>query len=128
MVDELDRLMTAMRALPGIDSPASWVASRSPDQQLQWLASLNDHDVQRLEHLWPFWARTGQLPRQAIGRFWLFRGGRGGGKTRAGAEAVRAWIEDGCCRRVALVAPTITAGRQVMIEGESGLLAVCPPW
>jgi hypothetical protein len=48
MADELDRLMTVMRAQPGIDSPAGWVASRSPDQRLQWLASLTDHDVQHL--------------------------------------------------------------------------------
>jgi phage terminase large subunit-like protein len=128
MVDELDRLMTAIRAQPGIDSPASWVASLSPELRLEWLASLSDEDVQQLEYLWPFWARLEQLPPPGDWRFWLFRGGRGGGKTRAGAEAVRAGIEDGQYRRIALVAPTITAGRQVMIEGESGLLAVCPSW
>jgi phage terminase large subunit-like protein len=120
--------MSAIRAQPAIASPASWVASRSPDEQIQFLASLSDEDVQRLEYIWPFWARTEQLPPAGDWRFWLFRGGRGGGKTRAGAETIRSWIEDGHYRRVALVAPTIAAGRQVMIEGESGLLAVCPPW
>jgi phage terminase large subunit-like protein len=127
MADELDRLMTVMRAQPGIDSPPSSVASLSPERRLQWLASLSDYDVQHLEYLWPFWARTEQLPPLGHWRFWLFRGGRGGGKTRAGAEAVRAAVE-GRSRRIALVAPTIAAGRQVMIEGESGLIAVCPPW
>jgi phage terminase large subunit-like protein len=58
----------------------------------------------------------------------LFGGAGGGGKTRAGAEAIRAGVEEGRYRRVALIAPTIASGRQVMIEGVSGLLAVCPPW
>jgi phage terminase large subunit-like protein len=128
MVDELDRLMTAMRAQPGIDSPAGWVASLSPDQQLEWIESLSDRDVDQLDYLWPFWARIEQLPPAGDWRFWLFRGGRGGGKTRAGAEAIRGMVEEGRHRRIALVAPTIAAGRQVMIEGESGLLAVCPSW
>ena len=60
-------------------------------------------------------------------------GGRGAGKTRAGAEWVRAQVEgpgpfdDGRCRRVALVGDTIDEVRAVMVEGESGLLAVSPP-
>src|SRR6266699_4535717 len=103
MADELDRLMTAMRAQPGIDSPAGWVASLSPDQQLQWIESLSDRDVDQLDYLWPFWARIEQLPPAGDWRFWLFRGGRGGGKTRAGAEAIRGMVEEGRHRRIALV-------------------------
>jgi phage terminase large subunit-like protein len=60
-------------------------------------------------------------------------GGRGAGKTRAGAEWVRA-LALGLfspvvrqCRRIALVAPTLHEARSVMIEGESGLLAVHHP-
>ena len=81
-----------------------------------------------LQHLWPFWARDEQLPPPGDWRFWLFNGGRGAGKTRAGAEWIRSGIEEGRYRRVALIAPTMDAGRQVMIEGASGLLSVCPPW
>jgi phage terminase large subunit-like protein len=54
--------------------------------------------------------------------------GRGFGKTRTGAEWVRSQIEEGRASRVALVAPTGADVRDVMVEGESGLLAVCPPW
>lgn len=54
--------------------------------------------------------------------------GRGFGKTRTGAEWVRAQIESGACNRMALVAPTAADARDVMVEGESGLLAVCPAW
>ncbi len=53
-------------------------------------------------------------------------GGRGAGKTRAGAEWVRAQIEAGR-RRVALVGPAFADTREVMIDGESGLLGVGPP-
>ena len=54
--------------------------------------------------------------------------GRGFGKTRTGAEFVRAEIAAGRARRVALVAPTALDARNVMVEGESGLMAVAPPY
>jgi phage terminase large subunit-like protein len=51
-------------------------------------------------------------------------GGRGAGKTRAGAEWVRSLIESGRAKRIALVGPTLHDVREVMIEGPSGLKAV----
>lgn len=54
--------------------------------------------------------------------------GRGFGKTRTGAEWVRGEIESGRRGRIALVAPTAADVRDVMVEGESGILACCPPW
>jgi hypothetical protein len=68
------------------------------------------------------WAPTGDW------RFWLLRGGRGAGKTRAGEEWVRAAVEAGHARHMALIGPTEAAVRRVMMEGESGLLAITPPW
>lgn len=59
---------------------------------------------------------------------WLILAGRGFGKTRTGAEWVRAQIERHGRRRVALVARTTADARDTMVEGESGLLACCPPW
>lgn len=53
--------------------------------------------------------------------------GRGWGKTRTGAETVAEWVRSGKCRRIALVAPTAADARDVMIEGESGLLNVGQP-
>lgn len=56
-------------------------------------------------------------------------GGRGAGKTRAGAEWVRAQVEgakpldEGRSRRVALVGETIDQVREVMVFGDSGILA-----
>jgi phage terminase large subunit-like protein len=54
--------------------------------------------------------------------------GRGCGKTRTGAEMVRARVGACTARRLALVAPTAANARYVMVEGESGILAISPPW
>ncbi len=74
---------------------------------------------------WHIWAAEHQLAPAGNWRIWLFLGGRGAGKTRAGAEWVRAAIEAGA-RRVALVGPDQQAVREVMIEGPSGLLSLGP--
>ncbi len=74
-----------------------------------------------------------QLPPEGDWRAWVIMGGRGAGKTRAGAEWVRSQVEgarpldQGPCRRIALVGETIDQVREVMIFGESGILACCPP-
>ena len=53
--------------------------------------------------------------------------GRGAGKTRAAAEWIRKRVVDGGAKRIALVGRTTPDVRQIMIEGESGLLNVFPP-
>ena len=81
----------------------------------------------RWEHL----ARPEQLPPAGDWRQWLMIGGRGSGKTRAGAEWIaamalgRAPFATRPHERIALVAETLGDAREVMIEGESGLRAVC---
>src|SRR2546428_109560 len=57
-------------------------------------------------------------------RVWLLLAGRGFGKPRTGAEFVRARVEAGTARRIALLAPTALDARSIMVEGESGLLAI----
>lgn len=59
---------------------------------------------------------------------WLLMAGRGFGKTRVGAETTRIRVAAGKAGRVALVARTAADVRDVMIEGESGLLSVFPKW
>jgi phage terminase large subunit-like protein len=87
---------------------------------------------ERLEHDWPFWARAHQLPPLGDWKTWLILGGRGAGKTRAGAEWVRG-IALGLkefsarpARRIALIGETHNDVREVMIGGVSGLLAIHP--
>lgn len=90
-------------------------------------------DIAWLYWDWQLWARDDQLPPAGPWRTWLILGGRGAGKTRAGAEWVRAQalgippIAERPARRVALVAETLRDARQVMVEGVSGLLAIHPP-
>lgn len=72
---------------------------------------------------WRDYARPEQLaPAGDYWSTWLFMAGRGAGKTRAGAEWVHEQVRQGR-RRIALVGPTAADARDVMIEGESGLLA-----
>ncbi|MEL6452031.1 MAG: terminase family protein [Pseudomonadota bacterium] len=74
-----------------------------------------------------------QLPPPGDWRTWAILGGRGAGKTRAGAEWVRSMVEGsqpldpGRAKRVALVGETVDQVREVMIFGESGILACSPP-
>lgn len=75
--------------------------------------------------MWEAHARPGQLPPADPWSIWLVKAGRGWGKTRVGAEWVRSMAQPGA--RIALVGPTAADVRDVMIEGESGLLSVCEP-
>ncbi|MDE2352590.1 MAG: DNA-packaging protein [Alphaproteobacteria bacterium] len=91
--------------------------------------AINEYDADRIRWLldeWSFWARDEQRPPPGPWRIWLFLGGRGSGKTRAGAEWVAAGIRAGAMRRVALIGATFADVRSVMIEGVAGLLAVSP--
>ena len=77
---------------------------------------------------WVELAHEGQRAPSGDWRTWVFLGGRGAGKTRAGAE----WVWETALRlgeggRIALVAPTLNDARAVMIEGPSGLLNL-PYW
>ncbi|HEY5088287.1 MAG TPA: terminase family protein, partial [Gemmatimonadaceae bacterium] len=77
---------------------------------------------------WRAQAREKQLTPDGAWPKWLILSGRGWGKTRVGAEWVREKIESGTVRRGALVAPTASDARDVIVEGESGILAISPPW
>lgn len=91
------------------------------------LAGLSDAEAAHLLWDWPSWARPPQLPPPGNWRVWLVMAGRGFGKTRAGAEWVRALAEHNGAARIALVGATLHDTRAVMVEGESGLLAIAPP-
>lgn len=79
----------------------------------------------QLRHRWDLWARPAQLTPAGAWRRWVILAGRGWGKTRTGAEAIRQAVDEGA-KRIALVGATVADVRDVMIDGESGLLAVFP--
>jgi phage terminase large subunit-like protein len=76
---------------------------------------------------WAIVARDSQWEPPGDWRTWMLKCGRGFGKTRSGAEWVKSKIEDGTYGRIALVGPTAADVRDVMIEGESGILAISRP-
>jgi phage terminase large subunit-like protein len=82
-----------------------------------------------LENSWPAVARPNQLrPPGDWWQIWLLLAGRGFGKTRTLAEWVCDQAASGQASRIALVAATAADARDVLVEGESGILAVAPPW
>ena len=91
---------------------------------MKWVRALENVSLIALTDHWGFWARTDQKAPGGRWRTWLFMGGRGAGKTRAGAEWLRAEIHAGRARRIALVGPTMNDVREVMIAGVSGLQAI----
>jgi phage terminase large subunit-like protein len=110
------------------ESPMSWLASQPSEDWHQFLRSLSPREKMALEYRWRGWkARPNQLAPEGDWRTWLILAGRGFGKTRSGAEWVREQVEGGSARRIALVAETESEAREVMIEGESGILAISPP-
>jgi phage terminase large subunit-like protein len=81
-----------------------------------------------LEASWPAIARPNQLPPPGDWQVWLLLAGRGFGKTRTLAEWVCQQAASGQAGRIALVAATAADARDVLVEGQSGILAVSPPW
>jgi phage terminase large subunit-like protein len=89
--------------------------------------SLSDEEANSLLYDWEFWARAAQRTPEGAWRVWLILAGRGWGKTRTGAEWVKARAESNVYSRIALIGPTAADVRDIMVEGESGLLAVSQP-
>lgn len=90
----------------------------------RFLNELEYDTVDWLLHDWELWARDDQLPPLGAWLTWLLLGGRRAGKTRAGAEWVRAIALANEDARIALIGETLGDARSVMVEGVSGLLAV----
>lgn len=113
-------------------SGANLIASAPLSTQTAFLDGLDAKALAALPFLFDFWALPHQLPPAEDWRTWVILGGRGAGKTRAGAEWVRAQVEGptpqsaGAKRRVALVAETYEQAREVMVFGDSGIMSVTP--
>lgn len=122
-------------------SRAQLLASLSDEKRKEFLEGLSEKEAEELQYLWEFWARPDQLEPGTPGApetrtdwlTWLPLAGRGWGKSRVGAEFIRSNVcgstplTSGGYERVALVAETAADARDVMVEGESGILSVHPP-
>jgi phage terminase large subunit-like protein len=117
----------------GLKSGSAWLASAGSTETERFLAGLSDGALAALPYLFEFWALPHQTPPEGDWTTWVILGGRGAGKTRAGAEWVRTMVEGptpeapGCARRVALVGETYDQALAVMVKGESGIIACSPP-
>lgn len=126
--DPLSALRSDPRPLPetGSSTLRDIIPRLTLEQRAALFADLAPEQLDALRCDWPLWARAEQLPPPGDWSTWLVLAGRGWGKTRTGAEWVRSVARTlpGC--RIALVARTSADARDVMVEGESGLLAVSP--
>ncbi len=117
---------------PELKSAATWIACAPPQVQKALINGLSDNAILCLPYLFEFWAHAHQLPPSGEWRTWVILGGRGAGKTRAGAEWIRTQVEGatplgpGRGRRLALIGETYDQVRDVMILGDSGILACSP--
>ena len=117
-------------ALGGASAPDRTLSDQTA---LDLTGALSDLDPGELKYLlrdWSLVGRTEQQPPQGDWLTWLILGGRGSGKTRAGAEWVQAQVLAAGRRtdlRIALVAETLGDAREVMIDGASGLARLAGP-
>ena len=106
---------------PASDLDRAWLLSQ--------LEVLDDREAAEVPGDWRFAGRPEQMPPEGDWRIWMLMGGRGSGKTRAGAEWVHGLatgLFDGLPRdgRIALVGETFADAREVMIDGVSGICAI----
>jgi phage terminase large subunit-like protein len=90
------------------------------------LRRLTPTEAAALEWDWWWWGRPDQFLPPGAWRTWLILTGRGWGKTRTGAEAMRQWARD--YSHLALIGRTPADVRDVMVEGPTGILSVSPKW
>ncbi|MEO9782137.1 MAG: terminase family protein [Sedimentitalea sp.] len=118
---------------PDLRSGAVCLASETAVIREGFLDSLGEGALCALPFLFEFWALEHQLAPEGDWRSWVIMGGRGAGKTRAGAEWVRSQVEGarpldpGAKKRMALVGETYDQVREVMVFGDSGILSCSPP-
>ncbi|HXV74492.1 MAG TPA: terminase family protein, partial [Sphingomonadales bacterium] len=117
------------------DAPLAERLARLPRKTREaLLAGFDDEALKLLLYDGNFWARPSQLPPAGPWLCWLVLAGRGFGKTRTGAEWIRRNVEGPTplsappsgARRIALIAQTFADARDVMLEGESGLMPSSP--
>lgn len=107
---------------------ARHLIAREATEQKRFLDTLTKSELKCWLYDWTRWGRPDQMPPEVPWSTWLIMAGRGFGKTRAGAEWVRSIAEQDGTARFALVGASYAETRAVMIEGESGLLTIAPPY
>lgn len=114
-----------------MSSSIAEAVARQPEAQ-ELIRAASPADLAALMYCWEFWGRPKQFAPPGLWTTWLILAGRGFGKTRCGAEWVRSIVcgktpfASGSAKRIALVGETAADCRDVLVEGDSGILAVHP--
>ncbi len=90
------------------------------------MAIIKDDELPTLTFDWDTWAHDAQRTPPGDWTTWLLMGGRGAGKTWAGAQWVRSLAAQEI-GPIAIVGETMVEALQVMVRGESGILRATPP-
>lgn len=118
-------MTTTALTIPDL-SRAQRLALLPPTERQQFFASLSETDAELLEHDWSFWGRPKQLAPIGDWSIWLLLAGRGFGKT----ASLSNWANLKANKRVTrgiLAAPTAADIRDILVEGETGVLNVGHP-
>lgn len=100
--------------------------SKDPALLSAFLKTLTLKEQQELQHNWKFWGRPKQQWPEGKWFVWLVLAGRGFGKTRTGAETIKELVLGGRHELFIAAGPTARDVRQIMVEGDSGILSVFP--
>jgi phage terminase large subunit-like protein len=100
----------------------------SPENQTAFIRDLSDEQYREVDWFYTLHARDKQLPPAGDWFCWLLLSGRGFGKTRTGAEWVKAWARAGV-EHIAIIGQTKGDVRDTMVElGDSSIMKVSDPW
>lgn len=106
---------------------ARFIRARNEDERAKFFGDIGPEKTEALQYDWGFWGRPSQQTPPGDWATWLCLSGRGWGKTRTGAQFIQDEVQSGRAGRVALIAETAADARDVMVEGESGLLHIGRP-
>ena len=103
-------ILTTLTGIERVNAVTDHLTTLPYDQRLDaarvYRKALPEPESLRLQYAWPLYARESQLPPEGDWDTWMILAGRGFGKTRTGAEWVRAQVENYQAGRIALVART----------------------
>jgi phage terminase large subunit-like protein len=114
--------------MDAIAHPSAWdrLKVEDPDLMRRLLKEGTEEDLAWFRYQWRFWARPDQILPKGEWATCVLMGGRGSGKTRSGAEAVRRWARKPG-RLMVLAGLSRSSVREDMVEGPSGILTISPP-
>lgn len=122
--------MKAVPRDPPVTAPVERFLRLPAEGRQAVLAALSNEEAAALalavRYDWDLWVRPEQRAPAEAWDTWIMLGGRGSGKTRPGAQQFIAWSKDN--PMLAMMAKDDAMVRDVMIEGDSGILACSPPW